>query len=79
MESRVISLEEASRNRRHQYLVRGQWCGVVSFAMILILAGFMVYMGDAKSAAWMVGATLAAVSGVFVAGRVLESKEEENK
>ena len=47
--------------------------------MILILAGFMVYMGDAKSAAWMVGATLAAVSGVFVAGRVLESKEEENK
>lgn len=56
-------------------VVRGQRFGLAALVLLLAMAGYMVYKGSPGPAAWLLSATVVGVVGVFVTGRILESRQ----
>lgn len=87
---RIISMAEKEQTHRHsressndvadnKIKVRGQWLGIVSLFLILLLAGYLAYLGHPNSAVTLAIGTVASVVGIFVFGKKIQSSENTNQ
>lgn len=52
----------------------GQNKGLIAVALMVLLCGFGFYLGYPKEAAWLGGAVIVSLAGIFVIGRAVGSK-----
>jgi uncharacterized membrane protein len=88
--NRVVIMAEKEQNIRHsttnkvidkEFTLRGngQLLAIFALSMLLLTVGYMAYLGDTKSAAWLGGATIVGVVSMFVTGRWFDSSEGSNE
>jgi len=55
---------------------RGQILALIAMVLLLIVVGFLAYLGDTQAAAWLGSATIVGVVAIFATGKIIEAKED---
>lgn len=81
--NRCFELAEREQRHRHhvdetviakEFILRttGQWLALLALILLLLVIGWIAYLGDTHAAAWLGGVTIVAVVSIFATGRLLE-------
>ncbi len=80
---RIITMAEKEQQHRHsndtvdnKVKIRGQWMGIISLSLILLLAAYLAHLGHPGLAVSLAIGTVASVVGIFVLGKKIKSSEE---
>jgi uncharacterized membrane protein len=84
---RIMRMAEKEQDDRHhsmkdwvgkEYALksRGQNYALICVPMFLAFAGYLAYLGDTKASAWVIGAGLVSIVGIYVTGRLKPNREE---
>lgn len=85
---RIVQLPEREQAHRHAYIdseagradklkTRGQHYALISLIILLCFAGFLASIGAVTEGAALAGATIVGVVGIFVTGKILDTKAED--
>ena len=86
--NRVFEMAEREQQHRHtmgetiikkEFALRGrgQFLAILAMSLLLATVGYLAYLGDTKSAAWLGVMTIVGVVGILVTGKYIESRSEE--
>ena len=87
---RIMRMAEKEQGKRHDitgnvvardYRLKsvGQACAMASVIFLTCLSAYIASLGDTRSAAWVACVAIVGVVGVFVTGRLADSRESRSK
>ena len=65
-----MRMEAAEASSEHTLAQRGQWIGMVVVIAVLVLAGYLAYLGATTAAAVVAGTDVVGLAAVFVYGSI---------
>lgn len=75
--TRSLDLDAERIQKDHSLKTAGQVCAMIALALLVGLTAFIAYIGDTQSAVWLGGATIVAVVGIFVTGKLVDERRSE--
>ncbi len=77
IEQQIVEQNKHTHEKLFKERRLGQFLATLVVFGVLGLAAWMTSIGFAEPAAWIVGTTLVGLAGVFLAGRVMDLKEDQ--
>ena len=72
-----MRMEAAEVSSEHTLAQRGQWIGMAVVLAVLVLAGYLAYLGATTAAAVVAGTDVVGLAAVFVYGSVRKRSTRE--
>ena len=72
-----MKIEAAEVSSNHSLAMRGQWIGMAVVIAVLVLAGYLAYLGATTAAAVVAGTDVVGLAAVFVYGSIRKRAARE--